>query len=69
MLPALLAMRVLVDGMIDQLEAAAEAGRAPVAPADGSCPHPAERQVDATVLGGVPEVVCLVCGAQRVGTP
>jgi len=47
MLPALIAIRVLVDGLIAQLEAAG----APPAPAPGECPHPADRQVDGSTLG------------------
>jgi len=64
MLPALYAMRILVDGLISAAEADA---RPPAPPVVDGCPHPAARQVDASVLGGPPAVVCLECGRQRVG--
>ena len=66
MLPALYAMRILVEGLISSAEAEARQPTPPP-PADGACPHPAERQMDATVLGGPSEVICLVCGRQRPG--
>jgi hypothetical protein len=63
-LPQLYAMRVLIDGLITSLEQEVRSDQ----PDDGSCRHPPERQVDATTLGGSPQVLCLVCGQQRLGT-
>jgi hypothetical protein len=69
LLRQLYAMRLLLDGVIGELE--------PLAPEDEAgagtkkieaCPHPADRQVDASVMGGPPMVLCLACGAQRVGS-
>jgi hypothetical protein len=42
---------------------ALEEGELPTA----TCPHPAERQIDASTLGGPSMVLCLVCGEQRPG--
>jgi len=67
LLRQLYAMRLLLDGVIGELE--------PLGPEDEAgakkveaCPHPEDRQVDATVMGGPPMVLCLACGGQRVGT-
>jgi len=64
-LPQLYAMRLLVDGLIAQIE---QEVRADPMPDEGGCRHPAERQVDASTLGGPPQVVCLLCGQQRLRT-
>jgi len=63
-LPQLYAMRLLLDGVIGKFEQEDPRLEA----VDGTCPHPSARQVDATVLGGPPQVVCLVCGESRLGT-
>lgn len=65
LLTPLYAMRLLLDSVIANVEQAA-----PVVlkVETGECPHPEERQVNATVMGGPPEVICLVCGQQRLGT-
>lgn len=60
----LYAMRLLLDGVI----ATVESDRVTTPTPDVTdCPHPSERQVNATVMGGPPTVVCLVCGKQRFG--
>jgi hypothetical protein len=67
MLPTLYAMRILLDELITE----AERGAAPPAlraDDDGTgCPHPPARQLDASTLGGPPTILCLECGAQRLG--
>ena len=67
------AMRLILDGVITMLEQAMvelhdEPPPAPSLADQSECPHPAERQVNATVMGGLPHVLCLVCGQQRPGT-
>jgi len=66
----LYAMRLLVEGLIAELEAQAppDEDENPPAGGDGVCPHPEANQVDASVMGGPPMVLCLACGAQRLGT-
>jgi hypothetical protein len=65
-LAQLYAMRLLLDGIIGDLEPLEATADAPT-PEDGSCPHPPERQIDASVLGGQATVLCLVCGLERPG--
>ena len=65
LLPQLYAMRMLIEGVIVTLERARDAE---VSSLPDACPHPADRQVNATVMGGPPMVLCMVCGEQRIGT-
>lgn len=69
LLSQLYATRHLIEGVIRNLEETAGLipPPGPSMPMD-DCPHPPERQVNATVMGGPPMVVCLVCGQQRLGT-
>lgn len=64
----LYAMRLLLDGVIERLEELEhQPDLAAGVDTGGTCPHPPEKQVNATTLGGVPQVLCLVCGEQRFG--
>jgi hypothetical protein len=70
----LYAMRYLLDGVTGQLErviATLDIATSSVPlpfDADSACQHPPEKQIDATTLGGVPQIVCLLCGQQRIGS-
>jgi len=66
----LYAMRLLIDGIIGELEPLAQDDPNPVeeSPLPTACSHPPERQVDASVMGGPPMVLCLACGTQRMGS-
>jgi len=70
LLRQLYAIRLLVEGLIGELEAQAppDPPDEPGAVPDGVCAHPEAQQVDASVMGGPPMVLCLACGAQRLGT-
>jgi hypothetical protein len=67
LLRQLYAMRLLIEGLIGELEAHAPPDEDEAHAPDG-CPHPEAQQVDASVMGGPPMVLCLACGAQRAGT-
>lgn len=66
LLQQLYGLRLILDGLIATVEQelGAAVGAASVV---GACPHPPERQVDATVMGGEPKIMCLVCGTERAG--
>jgi hypothetical protein len=69
-LKQLYALRAQLDVAIQLLETQLlEAqGLTAVPPVEG-CPHPPNRQRDATTMGGgPPQIVCLDCGLKRVGT-
>jgi len=64
----LYAMRLLIEGLIAELETQAPPDEDETNPPAGGCPHPDPQQVDASVMGSPPMVLCLACGAQRLGT-
>jgi hypothetical protein len=70
-IPELYVLRGLLEAVsvqCDRIIDAVESVTGPPAPVDeGACPHPPGRQIDATVLGGDPQILCLVCGQQRAG--
>lgn len=55
---SLYALRTQVDALIAQVDGAP-------AQTQGGCPHPEEKQVDATTCGGPTRVLCLVCNEER----
>jgi hypothetical protein len=62
-LTALYGIRMQVEALIQSVEA-----DNPVVPVpDDGCPHPAEKQVNATVMGGTPMILCTACGEERPG--
>ena len=79
LLAQLLAIRAQVDATIAIIETteqpvdvildgpALAAAVVPPVP-EGTCPHPASRQRDATTFGSGPQIQCLDCGWKRPGT-
>jgi hypothetical protein len=74
LLSHLYAMRTTLGAVIASLEDAAGVMVETLDAADrvaadpDACPHPEEKQIDATTMGGRPRVMCLVCGTERPGT-
>jgi len=72
-LAQLLAMRAQIDATIALVEATVrpEVPAAPPPEEDGGafrCPHPDDRQRDASTFGEPHQVVCLACGWKRFGS-
>jgi hypothetical protein len=65
-LPQLHAVRAQIELLVAQVEAAL--GVTEPAPPPGTCPHPKNRQRNATVLGGPTRWLCLDCG-EEYGAP
>jgi len=60
LLQQLYAMRAQLEAAIMQLEA-------DQVQITSGCPHPADKQRNATTMGGQPTVLCLECGDERPG--
>jgi hypothetical protein len=61
-LAQLYALRAQIHALIVQVESSS----APAVPITGACPHPEDKQRNATTGGGGPQkVLCLQCGEER----